>query len=567
VTARLHTELEAIWFGAADAPLAGFLHHPPGATRGAAIICPPFGYEEVCSHRTLRYLATRLAEQGILTLRFDYEGQASSGGESGSPAALGQWRSSVTAAIQEVRGLGMPSPAVIGVRLGAALACEALAHDAHLGPLVLWAPTTSGRRAAREFHALSLITPGSRSPGESLNVLGHPVAEQTLAQLRQWRPLEGIPSSHPVLLVESRGWRDTESTRADLTAAGIHPHIVNVPGTAEVLERDAELVTVPTQLIARIVTWVSSHAGSARMDVATVSRSSERSIDTPEGTVREELVAIPPRQLHGVLSGPEDEKCDSVVLFLNNGVAPARGPGRAWSEYARSLASSGVASLRLDLSGLGDSPDSAGPPVLVGQPVSPRAGVDTQNAIKWLRKRGYRRVVVVGLCSGGLISLLAASSGKLDAEVLVAINAPLFAPRNVGDGPPVWRLWQALAWGTHRRRVRAQLHRLPAWVWRLLDLTWIFPSPARLLTMASRHVPDVTVIYGGAAEELVDIQVRAGAHVLRLAADGVVDLRVLPGMDHSLFDPTFRQRVLEIIRDKCAVDPGFRLPLTEVVRQ
>lgn len=551
-------ELEAIWFGPLDAPLAGFLHHPRGLTRGGAVICPPLGYEDVCSHRTLRYLANRLAEQGIVTLRFDYEGEGSSSGPSGSPDALSQWRSSVAAAVQEMRALGVPSPSLIGLRLGAALACEALAHDELLGPLVLWAPLTSGRRAARELRALSLITPGSKGANDSLNVLGHAVDEKTLARLKTWRPLEGLPVSHPVLLVESRNWRDADSACEDLAAAGLRPRLVEVPGTAEVLERDAELVKAPVELVAAIVDWLGPQLDSARTDVAGAPRCPERSIASLGKTVRERLVTIPPRQLHAVLSLPEGGPGDSVALFLNNGVAPSRGPGRAWSEYARSLACSGIASLRLDLSGLGDSPDPPGPPVLQGQPVSPRASADAQQAIEWLRQRGYQRVVVIGLCSGGVISLLAASTGKLDADAIVAINAPLFAPRNVGGGPPVWTLWQAITWGTHRKRVRAQLHKLPGWVWRMLDGLRIFPSPARLLKGASRHVDDVTAIWAGGGEELVDIEIRSGTAVKRLAQEGVVDLRILPGMDHSLFDPTYRYQVLDIIREKCLGDPSAR---------
>lgn len=545
---------EAIWFGPTTAPLAGFLHHPGGVTRGGAIICPPFGYEEVCAHRTLRHLGWRLAECGILTLRYDYEGQGSSGGESGSDDALSGWRKSVAAAIGEMRLLGVSRPALIGLRLGGALACDALAQDPLIGPLVLWAPTTSGRRMGRELKALSLITPGARAVGPSMNVLGHPVAEQTLADLRAWRPLQGISAGHPVLLVESSGWRDTESTRGDLSAAGIHPHLVDVMGTADVLERNAELVEVPTPLVAEIVTWVSAQAGAAPLEIAQVTRSRERWIATPDGPVREELVAIPPRSLHGVLCEPREEAHDCAVLFLNNGVAPARGPGRAWTEFARSLALSGVASLRLDLSGLGDSPDPPGPQVLVGRPLGPRSSGDMRTAVEWLRQHGYRRVVVVGLCSGALLSLLAATSGKLDADGVVAINAPLFAPHDVGDGPRVWRLWQAISWATHRRRVRAQLHRLPSQVWRLLDSLRLFPSPARLLVMASRHVDDVTVIFAAAGEEHVDLRVRAGGAVARLHEDGVVDLRVIEGMDHSLFDLAARQRILEIIREKCVSD-------------
>lgn len=72
-------ELRALWFGT-DVSLIGHLHTPTGDARDlCAVICPvPFGYENICSHRSLRVLADQLARAGIASLRFDFPGTGDS---------------------------------------------------------------------------------------------------------------------------------------------------------------------------------------------------------------------------------------------------------------------------------------------------------------------------------------------------------------------------------------------------------------------------------------------------------------------------------------------------------
>ena len=66
--------MEAFWFDSGDARVFGMLHVPPvGKDVGTAVvICPPLGYQQVCSYRALRALAQALAESGRPTLRFDW---------------------------------------------------------------------------------------------------------------------------------------------------------------------------------------------------------------------------------------------------------------------------------------------------------------------------------------------------------------------------------------------------------------------------------------------------------------------------------------------------------------
>jgi len=104
----------------------------------------------------------------------------------------------------------------------------------------------------------------------------------------------------------------------------------------------------------------------------------------------------PDEILTGILSEPEGDAPQSLVAVMwNAGLNHRVAPGRAWVELARMLAKRGVASLRFDLSGLGDSRSRD---ELVGD--LERAVLDLQDALDWLEAKGYRRFVLVSNCSG-----------------------------------------------------------------------------------------------------------------------------------------------------------------------
>ena len=104
----------------------------------------------------------------------------------------------------------------------------------------------------------------------------------------------------------------------------------------------------------------------------------------------------PQRRLLGILSLPSQLRADyPAVLLPNTGFEHRVGPNRLHVYLARALAEAGVVTLRMDLSGLGDS---AAPPELGTQdPVD-----DLGCAMDELQRIGLAsRCVPVGLCSGG----------------------------------------------------------------------------------------------------------------------------------------------------------------------
>jgi pimeloyl-ACP methyl ester carboxylesterase len=128
-------------------PLAGLLH--PGGERGV-LLCPPLGREHLLSYAQFRSLADDLQATGLTVLRFDYDGTGDSDGGMGDPDRLEAWLLSIEAAAGYLRGLGVTSLSLVGLRIGALLAVRAAERLPDLDGLVLWDPQTSGKAFLRE---------------------------------------------------------------------------------------------------------------------------------------------------------------------------------------------------------------------------------------------------------------------------------------------------------------------------------------------------------------------------------------------------------------------------------
>ena len=115
--------------------------------------------------------------------------------------------------------------------------------------------------------------------------------------------------------------------------------------------------------------------------------------------MREDVLTFGPGgHLVGTACTPSPDQPRSGIGFIlmNAGVTPRMGPHRFNVKLARRLAAHGHASLRLDLSGQGDSLASPGADSYEQQTMSDlRAAVDTL-----ISQAGVHSVVVGGICSG-----------------------------------------------------------------------------------------------------------------------------------------------------------------------
>lgn len=104
-------------------------------------------------------------------------------------------------------------------------------------------------------------------------------------------------------------------------------------------------------------------------------------------------------ELFGILTTPDDDvKVEGapVALILNAGIVHRVGPFRIHVDIANQLAEVGISTLRMDLSGLGDSAPRTGKVA-----VEDRAVLDVNDAMDFLEQdTGTEEFVLLGLCSG-----------------------------------------------------------------------------------------------------------------------------------------------------------------------
>jgi len=229
--------------------------------------------------------------------------------------------------------------------------------------------------------------------------------------------------------------------------------------------------------------------------------------------------------LFGALTYAQDVPVSAgrpTVVFLNVANQHHVGPNRLWAEWSRAWAMEGTRSLRLDLSGLGDSPHRQGEHGR-WECFKPEAFDDVVDAVRWASPEDPSNVVLIGLCSGGYQAL--ESALVVRARSVVAINPfVVFDPAEVRAGLPL----------DLRRRVV------------LSD-----DGPAgsgRWITELVRQGTDTLLICGDTELGLVRKMVTA-ARLRRLQRSGGLRLEHLAGLQHDLFIADQRNLVTRLVTE------------------
>jgi len=577
------------YIGTGDAALFAWYHEVPALrTDGVAVICPPVGSEYTRSHRSLRHLADRLARAGIPALRFDYHGAGDSPGTDLDPRRVETWRANVLSAIGHARALsGRSRVFLVGVRLGATLAALATA-EAEVERLVLWNPCVKGASYARELRAIALAAERqARGPEGSIECAGFAFTGGTLASIRALELARAQVRVRDRVLVLGRDDAPPDrALNARLDALGIANEYRRAPGWTGMMA-EHQFTVVPDAALDLVVGWLSSGVARRFAPDATLAREDAASgagiaftFRTHEGgEVRIEESACRfggDGHLFGVLSRPDADPGRPAVVVFNAGAAHHVGPNRLYVELTRNLAAMGFACLRFDLESLGDSVNRR--PARENYPYPHGATADGRAALEFLRDRfGYRRFVVLGLCSGAhTVFHLGLEADDLPIEEIVMVNPMQFywvegmsldTSRRFEDmvqyrrsmrDPRRWlklargdvnvrRLAEVLA-SQSRTHARAWLDALAEAVFpraapRLSrDLRLLFAMDRRLALFVSEGDPGRDILLAGA---------RLTAK--RALRDGRIRLQMIPDADHTFSQWGPRRdvigRILEHLRD------------------
>ncbi len=401
----------------------GWFH--PAAGNRAVLLCSPLGYEELGSRRGWKILADSLAAAGFPTLRFDYPGTSDSLGDANDPEQVASWIESIRNAVAWLKGhLGVDQVDVIGLRMGATLAAMACENLVGIHSLVLMAPVLVGRSYNREILMLSRMLLESQGhsvvnepQSDGFRIGGFRLSQATVKDIEKLKLTQVQQKPAERVLVLRPAGMNTTSIEERFATLG---SVVEVAAFDEyhTFVCDPIQSRPPAQATARIVDWLS-----ADLSVGNNERIVPRAtaLAGPEWT--EEPVSFGLEgNLFGILCRPRRAQSQHpVALFVNAGMSYHIGWGRLTVELARDLAKQGIASLRMDLDGIGESGTGHVKPCDILYASKPIGNVSA--AIDCLVSLGFSKPIMIGSCSG---AYAAYQSSIVDYRISTAVMINLY---------------------------------------------------------------------------------------------------------------------------------------------
>jgi pimeloyl-ACP methyl ester carboxylesterase len=574
------------YFGPEGRRLFGWLSAPPAGVNARAagvVLCNPFGFEALSMHRAYRHFAESFARAGFPALRFDYDGTGDSSGTDRDPERLRAWLDSIHAAAAELRArAGVRDVHLFGVRLGATLAATAAAERDGYAGLIGVVPVLQPAILLRELAALQDWAQLRKSPDGVTGVdagdqeaAGFVITAPTIAELSAINLARQTRAPARCALVLDRSDRPgAEAWAARLRELGVDVTVRSLAGFLE-LNVDPHKSVLPESMIAAATEWLATHAP----DAGATGEGKTLAVLEAEiepGVVETALRLGESQRLFAIVTSPKaSTRSVRAVLALNAGAQHRIGPNRLWVAFARRWARLGVVTMRLDLSGLGDTPPRPG--TKERAVYGPFGALDIAEAATCLREAwGARTVEVLGLCSGGYHAIKAAAGGAA-IDGVVSINQEVFfwdptSPEKVTGFRAVAESQRyreaALSLDSWRKLLRGQVHvqaasrifrrrivDLAAAGGRILARDLRIPLPndlaTELRTIAKRNVQVRFLISAGepVREMLVE---HAGGAVTELEGSGAIAIETAAGPDHT-FTAVWTHQVLEMILERMLV--------------
>jgi dienelactone hydrolase len=537
----------------------GWLHGRSESKRGevAVLICQGIMREAALAYCSMRALGDDLAAAGYPALRFDYPaaGNSVDAGLNESGLHWAAWQNSIDAAIDWLRGQGARRVVLCGLGGGATLATLVAARRHDIAGLLLFEPAIVGRSYIRQLILEADLQGGQSMPRElGLEIRENRFGPRSVEEMGAFDlRTVALPARLKVAVFARPETRTVDDCVEAWTARGVEASRHGFDGLHVLLHYDT-LAEQDLGDFTRAIAWLRQAVPPAPSDTPA---SLPVVVLQPPGCVDTPLKFGPENRLFGMLCRPERGSSDEVVLIPSGGREPSFGAARQNVMLARRLAEAGFASLRFDFAGLGDSLGAPGQERVFSHAFTDRVA-DTRAAIDTMAALGFSRFSIHGLCLGAFHALQAAAvDPRLSSLVLV--NLPLFTvpssnalgqleQRGHSAGEYLGKLMRPGSWGNllHGRSNLAALGRAAAFhlhahtiapLARAARRLGLLSEPSfahRAMAALSRRGARTLYLFSSGPEDIEAFAGEFGADGAGLDAYRGAEMRVVPGMDHSL---------------------------------
>lgn len=586
---------EPIYFASGDHTLFGWLHRgsAENARNIGLVICKPFGFEAICSHKSVRAFAEVFAAAGVPALRFDYLGTGDSADIDPQANQLDLWVKDLLAAIGELRRrTGVERVCLLGIRLGALMATVAARQSTTVAGLILISPIVSGARYVKELRTMQRAGPASLAAANdppkcdgSIEAGGYAMSAATLDALMQVDLVTESPSPvTEMLIIDGSRMPGLRSWVESNQASSLRTQYLALPGLIEMIMANPNDATPPAAVLTASRAWLlqaahaqSAPAGRPMLPIPTISElSCGRASANGPVTERPVFIASEPAIFGILCAPPPGELRRRGVIFVNSGASYHVGTNRLYVSLARQWAERGYWVLRIDLAGLGDS---ATRPGHRDNEVFPAAAIDDMRAAVEYLRAAYeiRELTLCGFCSGAYHALRAAAAA-LPVDRVLLVNLRHFFVKDGTDPNELGTAEVIKRARDHRERIfsKAAWKRLLAGrinVWRILRIylqrpllgaeselrDWARHFGLRLPGDVGSELEEIAqrgvrlvFVFAGSEAGIDLLRVKGGSSIIRLGEHCRV--HVVDGADHNFSEARARVILEGILSRELFVD-------------
>ncbi len=488
----------------------------------AMLFLPAFAEEMNLSRAVVARQARLLAAQGWYVVTLDYYGTGDSEGDI-SEADVALWTEDVAAALAWLRQVDRKDVVLWGLRFGAVLAGHFVETfpDKQPDRLLLWKPVLDGKLMMNQFFRIKQMgemmhNSGEKKTnwfkaaleGEMVEVAGYPITPQLVRSISALKMADmtairilatywaepGSLQLSPAVQKLTGTWDVVESLVCESSTFWLSPDCYDSPAllrhtTSWACEpytsiRQANEVSVvngvakaneaPKANEVSVVNGVAKANEAPKANEVSAANEVTKAIEVPL------QIASGQKSLSAILHLPGEDRsqriCHLAVVIVVGGPQYRVGSHRQFVLLARKLAAEGIAVLRFDVSGMGDSKGEKKPFDRLDQEI--KAAVDCV----FEQVNGLSGAVLWGLCDGASASLIYAPSDRR-IQGLVLLNPWLENDQAKAKARLTqYYLQRALSVDLWRKMLSGQMH--------LLQSVREFGTSLRRVVKANKQQPE-----------------------------------------------------------------------------